>query len=830
MAFSSAATTELTKVDKVYACNVQAKNRLDASSYTDITWISGEVSYRDGLPATCTLAVPNTSFQYSDETDTTNRLILGGSIKVTATVGSETKVLFEGDIDEVTPENQYFSIKASDPRQELNRRYVRTFIEPDKVEIIAEGSARAIAEIQAQQPYVYGFSYTGGGDVAFNDAGTARRSWVRTGLTMWETASMVVDPDPDVDEQVSGGKFNIDWTSGAVQIHIPESELQTNYYLSNVFAYKESLASGASNVDYARLLEAAILYEEGKGGYGGTLGTEWGNAVVAVTAVSKQISIAGDYTRFYTDNSQIYLQGNTGLTTATLTINGTPSYTGGNTVITVDQTITGITADGYISLDTGIDIDRAFNFRGKVSDLIKKIEQEQQSNLRIHWYADNGKFWFQPTAQASSTEWDLIHPQSIGQPRNLVDLKTCLVGKGQAGLAINDVHTADADGLLYDIVSGTPNWFKWDGVNVYADDTFANVIPNIYDADANISALAHNLNGTADIDAGSDQYTGWYYLIYMDFGETKNIDRIRVHMPGSRHPEQQLRVKDGTQLWPGIRVQLSDNTTNGTDGDWFDISVDLNGRYEPSKVIDVDNERMSKDSGRYLRVLCGAYKQGFENLADPAIGLAELEVFTNIDYEIERKISYPHPIVTADATSNYFEVEGDYVSEWAVGDTFTVIESAGNNGNYTVTAVSLQGSNTRISVASVASGTADGRLYTTTNYEYIVGTGSSVQRHYVNLYDRFGGFLVQEVDFGTQYSEAVAADVLTQRFSEQIRMFQQVKYKSVCDPRIDLYSTVGAADSFNGDVTSIFVEEVRINLVTGGSTVVGTDYLAGVLN
>ena len=69
-------------------------------------------------------------------------------------------------------------------------------------------------------------------------------------------------------------------------------------------------------------------------------------------------------------------------------------------------------------------------------------------------------------------------------------------------------------------------------------------------------------------------------------------------------------------------------------------------------------------------------------------------------------------VFAADAGANTFTLAGEKSAFVRVGDTFNIISSTANDGEYTVTSVTYDGTNTVIGVASVTDGTADGVLVT----------------------------------------------------------------------------------------------------------------------
>lgn len=75
--------------------------------------------------------------------------------------------------------------------------------------------------------------------------------------------------------------------------------------------------------------------------------------------------------------------------------------------------------------------------------------------------------------------------------------------------------------------------------------------------------------------------------------------------------------------------------------------------------------------------------------------------------------------ITGVSTSeNTFTIAGEKSGLFLVGDTFNIISSTANNGNYTVTSVSNTGTTTKIGVASITDGTVNGSISTKTNTIY----------------------------------------------------------------------------------------------------------------
>lgn len=800
MSYTSAADTIVQAADADIDATLELKTNFSSSNtFSEYDYKSLTIRIRDGAPRELSAELLNTSFDFSDETNQAIRTQMKAIARVTVNIGSESEVKFYGRINSLNPQDEKFIITARCLMQDLMETECDPYVEPSTQEVVDESTRRALTVVDAAQPHVFGFvDDNTGTDAAFRQGGSSprpRRSWERRPIRVWTHASETGD-----DYQLTGTKFHVDWTSGVILIYEAEGDLLSTYYVDNVSCYQESVATGATNCDYARIFQEIITHPAQRGGPGFVLGTDWGNAITAVSTGSKTITVSGNFVDHYPDGCQIYMQENSASDPLTLTVNGTPSYSSGSdeTTVTVNESIATMSvADGYISRDTGLDLDRGFGKKDTCSKMLTMITEEAQENLKYWYEPETLRFRYETVEQAGSADYTLVKPKMIAQPRDVRDWYTRIVRTGKTSFPVNDVAEAAADSGITDITTGG-NYFRWDGANVGADSTFASIIPYVYDGDGNIGASVHNLNSTADVDGTTgDKYKGYYYFFKVDLGEVKNVDRVRIHMPGSRNE----KAKAGHQgiFWPGVKLEISDD-----DSTYYTMSVDAYGRYEPGSVIDFDYDRMQRGRGRYIRVLCGAYKHGFEDQSDPSIGIAELEVWTNVDYEVVREISPLHDIITANTVSDYFEITGDYLSEWEKYSTFTVIDSTGNNGNYAILSVALNGSNTRINVdtgtKAVASSTADGRLYTTTDYEYL--DGDTVQRHYPDLWDR-NGYKQKESrkDFGTKYSEAIAGDIALATFEESIRLFQEVDFKSVCDPRPRIWKTLSATDEMNGNVT-----------------------------
>jgi hypothetical protein len=113
--------------------------------------------------------------------------------------------------------------------------------------------------------------------------GAGRRSWATGNIQLWREASVtaLVTDDPtqdppweDTHGEVPPKHYSIDYLSGAIKLLEPAStpDGARTYYVTGVDCYKESAATAATDMDYARLYETAWQYAKASGGAGLTAG------------------------------------------------------------------------------------------------------------------------------------------------------------------------------------------------------------------------------------------------------------------------------------------------------------------------------------------------------------------------------------------------------------------------------------------------------------------------------------------------------------------------------------------------------------------------------
>jgi len=408
-------------------------------------------------------------------------------------------------------------------------------------------------------------------------------------------------------------------------------------------------------------------------------------------------------------------------------------------------------SDGELDLPpTLVDLAGPVYFRGLAGDLLSQILSRQQQNLRLWFDSATGKYTLRVIVQKAVGEEDyaLIHAASIAQPRELRDVFSRVVVTGLAERPRNALTLSTT--ALTDITT-QGDWFAWDGLNVGPDSTFAAVSPLLYDGDACRGASVHNL--AASEGGGTDKYNSWYSFVKIDFGSPQRISRVRLTTPGSRN----LNAAAGHQgaFWPGVQILASLD-----DADYRLLAATLYGRFPPHERVEARGAELLNPRARYVKVLLGAYKHGFENSADPSIGLAELEIYLNEEYRVAKEID------GAPSPPTYYDYTADYDRD---------------------------------------------------------GETDRWQRNHPGLWTRLGGrHRTRLDDQAGELNEYLAHDRAVDLLAESVRLFEQVHYRSVCDPRVRLYDTVVVDDELNGGAWSILVE--RVVLRPSGTEISGTNY------
>jgi hypothetical protein len=366
-----------------------------------------------------------------------------------------------------------------------------------------------------------------------------------------------------------------------------------------------------------------------------------------------------------------------------------------------------------------------------VGDLVRDLQARFQKNLKL-WYCAATQQWtlrLVTQKPAVAVDWALIHPVSINQARSSRDLYSRVVAKGSVALPRNAL--AEPSTQVLPMADG--NWFSWTKLNGGPAGSPAAVIRQLYDGDANKGVGVDELPGI-------DKYNAWYELCKIDLGAVKLLELVRAWLPFSANPN----ASAGHQglFWPGLRLLVSDD-----DLTYHLASPVIDGRYAPKTKLEVERSRIAVPRCRYIKVHCGAFKQGDSNHSNPAIGLLELELYTATEYRVQREI-------TGAGAPEFYSYTGDF--------------------------------------------DGDGLL-------------DRWPRNHPDLLARLRGrHRTLFLDLGRQYSEELAGDVALSHLEEAVRVFQGVAYRAVCDPRVQQYQTVAVEDGVNGSVQSLLVEAVSL--------------------
>ncbi|MEZ5339862.1 MAG: hypothetical protein R3F46_16570 [bacterium] len=539
MAFTGAATTELKRPGRRVSWKLEARSDLT----TELAWRELPLTdFRLLHEATGAMRlraeIPDARQQWGDPDDPGNPLRLLSELKLTALVGAESEVLFRGRVAELDPAEGLIRLRALDWSCLLAETECELALAPAET---AELAVRQLALIKGGVfGSVYGFSYSGAGDPAFNqdaNPGTRRRSFAAAALRLWYDAAMTME--------VSPAHYQVNLSGGSVSIL--EDTAGRSYWLSGVRCHIEG------TLDLAELYRTALKYPAALGGPG--------------------------------------------------------------------------LPDSRLDIpDLGLDPAGALAWQGSVAELMQRLRESQQANLRLWYDSALDSFRLRLVEQQAMPDNELLSAGERGRPQDISALCSRVVVRGRSERPVNVL----ADTAVASDISSQGDWFSWDGLNVGADSSFASVAGLIWDGDSSRGASLHNL--AASENGGTGFYDSWYDCLQFDLGSVQRVQRVRAVLPGSRN----LNAAAGHQglFWPGIRLLGS------TDGsEWRLISPLAQGRFAPHSLLEIGPGELSLPRLRYLRVQLGAYKHGFDNQSDPSIGLAELELYTAEEYRVVREIS-----------------------------------------------------------------------------------------------------------------------------------------------------------------------------------------------
>jgi hypothetical protein len=631
-------------------------------SWRDAPLLDFALTREAGSPASLRLSLPAHEL-YGDEGAAGNPVKLLAHVRFTCTVDNESEVLFRGRVFRLEPREGSLEVHAQDWQCILSECECEVSLAPAETAEITP--ARELSLIAGGVfGSVYGFTYAGAGDLAFNtagEAGTRRRAWAADDIRLWYDAAATAEVPPQ--------HYQVNLTSGTVSIL--EDTAGRAYHASGVRCYLEG------SLDWAEVVEAALSYPAAQGG--------------------------------------------PGLTAARLDL---PPL--------------------------GLDAAAPVYYRGRVDQFLRQLFEQQQANLRLWYDSANDRFTLRLIIQrgVGQADWELLQAQAAWLPRELHDLFSRVVVTGMSERPRNALTEAGTDVTPRE----TGEWFSWDGLNVGEDSSFTEMGGLLWDGDANLGASVHNL--PASENGGTDRYDSWFGFLDVDLGSVQRLSRVRATLPGSRN----LNAAAGHQgyFWPGLRVLVSEDGAR-----WRLASAKLAGRFPPGEQLEARGAELLAVRARYLRVLCGAYKHGSENIDDPSIGLAELEVYVSEEYRVVKEAD------PAAAPASYYSYSADYDGD---------------------------------------------------------GEADSWRRNQPALMARLGGrHRTLFTDQSGALNEFLAHDYALDLLAESVRLLRQASWRCVCDPRVRLYDTVSFNDPPPGAPAVMLVE--RSVLRPDGTEITGTDYL-----
>jgi len=270
MAFTGSAYTELLKYEKTVAFKLELRTNFSASTaWLEFRYVAGTLSieHPDNKPGTlsCDLVWSAT---IANERSETNRAQLFAEARVTAYVGTETEVKFQGRVDSCAPVDLGFQLQATSWDVLLEECDCSVALAPSTTPVVADDAYRLVTPVDPDVlgPYIFGFvDDESGTDPAFDEATQlVRRPWAPRSILL-SVDEPGADP-PIVKGGVPSTHWGVDWDAGALTLL--EDTTGRTYYLSNVDANLESAATGATNVDITVLLKAALKCTKASGGIG----------------------------------------------------------------------------------------------------------------------------------------------------------------------------------------------------------------------------------------------------------------------------------------------------------------------------------------------------------------------------------------------------------------------------------------------------------------------------------------------------------------------------------------------------------------------------------
>jgi hypothetical protein len=252
MAFTEITTNQLARfikeVDYTLELSADAGLTWQAVPLTDFT-----LTREAGTPASLRASLPGLD-DYLDETAVSNLVKLLAHVRFTCSVAHESEVLFAGRVYRLDPHEDTLDVYAQDWQCILSECECEISLAPTETDELTPARKLALVA-NGVFGSVYGFTYDGVDDPAFNtmgEVGSRRRAWAADDIRIWYDAAATSEVPPQ--------HYQVNLTGGTVSIL--EDTAGRGYYASGVRCYLEG------TLDWAQVVRAALAYPAALGGPG----------------------------------------------------------------------------------------------------------------------------------------------------------------------------------------------------------------------------------------------------------------------------------------------------------------------------------------------------------------------------------------------------------------------------------------------------------------------------------------------------------------------------------------------------------------------------------
>lgn len=266
MPYTSTTTSHLQQYAKTVRYVFELRtHHAESSEWAEVPFADFTLT-REGAPgltpAVLSISLLNDSVgatgSLSAERDPANPAQLLAQARLTCIVGAgasaESEVLFEGRVWRIEPRDFGLALTCQDWLALCGDCECEVSLAPEETSEITTPRALSLIEGGAFGS-LYGFTYTGGGDSAFNadsPAGTRRRAWAAGDIRLYYDGAGASEVPPAL--------YQVHLTSGAVSIL--EDTSGKSYYAAGVRCYIEG------TLDWSAVFEAALTYPRADGGMG----------------------------------------------------------------------------------------------------------------------------------------------------------------------------------------------------------------------------------------------------------------------------------------------------------------------------------------------------------------------------------------------------------------------------------------------------------------------------------------------------------------------------------------------------------------------------------